>query len=236
MKIMPTETVSQTNAHHRINLYDIFLLPNLMTLVRVALTPFIGYYLWLNTSSATLICVGLMAMAAVTDILDGILARKLNKTSGLGLILDPLADKFFAISLVIELVIFRSFPLWLAIIIIGRDILIVIAGVDMRKRTGWIAPSLIAGKYYFASVSILIFSYVIKFEFGELLMTLVTLFFLLLSSVLYTIRYLRVINNRKPITFADTSLYLTARVIFAGAVIIAYLYRLYTDKLSGILG
>jgi len=104
-------------------------IPNLLTLLRIGLIPvFVGiFYLpadvislyWVNFS-ATLI----FAVAAVTDWLDGWLARRLNQTSAFGAFLDPVADKLMVAAALIVLVELGRVGAVVALIIIGREIAI----------------------------------------------------------------------------------------------------------------
>ncbi|MFH2035972.1 MAG: CDP-alcohol phosphatidyltransferase family protein, partial [Candidatus Zixiibacteriota bacterium] len=105
----------------KINISDFFLIPNLLSFVRILITIPLGYYLAINNNESILICAILLIAAGLTDFLDGLTARVLNQKSLLGLYLDPLADKFMAIILIIELVFTRSFPVWLAVAVIIRD-------------------------------------------------------------------------------------------------------------------
>jgi phosphatidylserine synthase len=73
---------------------------NLLSLSRVALAPVVGYCLWLDTPIGTVIAALMLILAGVTDALDGYLARRLNQVTPLGIALDPIADKLFAVILV----------------------------------------------------------------------------------------------------------------------------------------
>ena len=75
----------------------IFNLPNIVTLVRILLIPLIVgvFYLpdtWLSWENRNLVATAIFILAAVTDWLDGYLARTLNQTSAFGAFLDPVAD------------------------------------------------------------------------------------------------------------------------------------------------
>ena len=103
--------------------------PNSLTMLRIVLIPvFVAiFYLppdiiaphWVNLT-ATLV----FALAAVTDWLDGYLARVLNQTSAIGAFLDPVADKLMVAAALIVLVEFERVGALIALIIIGREIAI----------------------------------------------------------------------------------------------------------------
>ena len=102
-------------------------LPNILTLTRIALIPLIVVLVLINGAPARWIAVGLFALAAITDYLDGYFARKLDIISPLGRMLDPVADKLLVGALLITLSYAGSFTLPLlgaAIAIMLREIAI----------------------------------------------------------------------------------------------------------------
>ena len=103
--------------------------PTALTWLRILLIPvFVGvYYLpdaWLAPAGKNWLAMGIFAAAAITDWLDGWLARKLGLTSAFGAFLDPVADKLMVAAALILLVALGRADAWLAIIIIGREIAI----------------------------------------------------------------------------------------------------------------
>ena len=99
-------------------------IPNMLTLFRVALIPvFVGVF-YLPTSWANGLSAGVFGLAAITDWLDGFLARRLGQTSRFGAILDPVADKLMVAAVLVLIVEADPRPLIAvpAIIIIGREI------------------------------------------------------------------------------------------------------------------
>ena len=76
-------------------------IPNILTITRIILTPFIIYLAYLNNIIGTLL---LIFIASITDMLDGIIARKYHLTSDLGAKLDAISDKLFAGCLIISLI------------------------------------------------------------------------------------------------------------------------------------
>ena len=104
----------------------IFTVSNFVTLSRVLLLPFIVALLKQPVSQGNNILLAILLIySIVSDMLDGYIARKLNQVSVLGKILDPLADKICIGVLVAFAVIYRDLPLWVAVTIITRDVLIV---------------------------------------------------------------------------------------------------------------
>ncbi|HOD65217.1 MAG TPA: CDP-alcohol phosphatidyltransferase family protein [candidate division Zixibacteria bacterium] len=187
-------------------------LPNLLSLSRIAMTPLIGYFLWLDTPAAPFVCVGFLFLAAVTDGLDGYLARRRGLTSDLGRVLDPVADKIMAGVLVLLLVAYRGFPLWLAVVILGRDLLIMAAGLFLLQGRKVVLGSNITGKYTFTAIAFLLGSYVIRFPFGMLVMPPITLALIAFSMILYARVFLRVRRGDRPAPEHDRPGYKMVRV------------------------
>jgi CDP-diacylglycerol--glycerol-3-phosphate 3-phosphatidyltransferase len=106
-----------------------FNLPNLLTWLRIVLIPLmVGvFYLpagWITAHDVDMLAATFFGVAALTDWLDGYLARKLDQTSAFGAFLDPVADKLMVAAALIVLVdLGRAAPL-IAVIIIGREITI----------------------------------------------------------------------------------------------------------------
>jgi CDP-diacylglycerol--glycerol-3-phosphate 3-phosphatidyltransferase len=100
--------------------------PNSLTLFRIVLIPFFALVFYLPYRWSNLACAAIFACAAVTDWLDGYLARRLGQSSAFGAFLDPVADKLMVAVVLVLLV--QSDPLpWLALpaaIIIGREIVV----------------------------------------------------------------------------------------------------------------
>lgn len=109
--------------------FNLWNVPNSLTMLRIVMIPvFVAiFYLppgtipahWVNFSAALV-----FALAAITDWLDGYLARALNQTSAFGAFLDPVADKLMVAAALIVLVEFERVGAIIALIIIGREIAI----------------------------------------------------------------------------------------------------------------
>jgi len=106
-----------------------FNLPNALTWMRIVMIPlFVGVYYvpshWLALPLQNLVATVIFTAAAITDLLDGYLARKLNQTSAFGAFLDPVADKLMVAAALIVLVDLNRLNAVIAVIIIGREITI----------------------------------------------------------------------------------------------------------------
>ena len=96
-------------------------LPNLFTLFRLVLTPFVAISILAETYERALI---LFFLAGISDALDGFLARRLGKITKVGAYLDPVADKILLAAIYISLGAARAIPWWMVGVVFGRDILI----------------------------------------------------------------------------------------------------------------
>lgn len=103
--------------------------PNLLTWLRILLIPlFVGVFYfeksWVSGSAQNLVATVIFVLAALTDWLDGWLARKLDQTSAFGAFLDPVADKLMVAAALVILVQLTRIDAIIALIIIGREITI----------------------------------------------------------------------------------------------------------------
>jgi len=108
---------------------NIYTVPNILTFSRLIAAPVIGY-LVLHDYHAW--AVGLFAYAGITDLVDGYIARKWNLQTVVGTVIDPMADKTLMTILTVCLAIKGTLPVWLAGIILGRDVGLGIAAIYYR--------------------------------------------------------------------------------------------------------
>ena len=101
-------------------------IPTLMTWTRIVAIPLIigVFYLPLSGDTKNLVATVMFVVFALTDWLDGYLARKLNQTSAFGAFLDPVADKFLVCASLLVLVHLGRADVFVALIIVGREIAI----------------------------------------------------------------------------------------------------------------
>jgi len=107
--------------------------PNLITLLRLGLVPVMAYFAW---SGHYAIALPIFLVAALTDFVDGYIARRFQLVSKLGALLDPIADKLNMFVATAVLAWQGQIPVWLAVAIIGRDVVIVVGAVLLRIARG----------------------------------------------------------------------------------------------------
>ena len=97
-------------------------LPNMLTMARVVMIPIVLWLMWQQTPHTNFWATIIYSLAAVTDFVDGYLARKMGLTSVLGNFLDPLADKLIVLATLVMMVELGHVPSWPVIIIAGREL------------------------------------------------------------------------------------------------------------------
>lgn len=120
-------------------------LPILLTLLRIFFVPLLVVLLLTKGANMDLWAVGVFLLAAVTDLLDGYLARKHSQVTTLGILLDPLADKLLTSAAFIALVELQLVPAWMVVIIVGREL--AVTGLRaIASARGWALEASDLGK------------------------------------------------------------------------------------------
>ncbi|MEJ7635613.1 CDP-alcohol phosphatidyltransferase family protein [Aeromicrobium sp.] len=128
----------------------ILTIPNALSFVRLLLVP---VFLWLVLGPKhDELALAVLMVSGITDYLDGKLARKFNQTSKIGAILDPVADRFFILAVVIGLGYRDIIPWWLAIILPLRDVFLFSLVPFLRTRGYSSLPVHFLGKAATASL------------------------------------------------------------------------------------
>jgi CDP-diacylglycerol--glycerol-3-phosphate 3-phosphatidyltransferase len=125
----------------------IWTLPNILTIARIALAPVIALLPFINGYIPKLVAFAVFLAAAISDFYDGRLARERNEITDLGKILDPLADKLLLIATLIpifwitrypmrqyEIPWWGNLPLWVLILLIGREVAMTVFRQVAKKR------------------------------------------------------------------------------------------------------
>jgi cardiolipin synthase (CMP-forming) len=103
---------------------EVLNIPNVLSLLRIALVP---VFLWFLLQEMFVSAITVLAIAGLTDFLDGFLARKLNQTTKLGKMLDPVADRLYIFATLLALSVTGYVPWWLAGLVILRDLLMLVS-------------------------------------------------------------------------------------------------------------
>ncbi len=162
-------------------------LPNLLSLVRLGLLP--GFALALVHQRPTL-ALGVLALMALTDALDGHLARRWHQVSTLGKILDHVIDKVIILTTTLLLIRYRDLPAWVFWLILTREVLTILATAYMFYRHGVMGQSSKLGRATGVAMAVTLVFYLFEWPYRTgLLYT--TLSLALLASLNYLRLYAR---------------------------------------------
>jgi CDP-diacylglycerol--glycerol-3-phosphate 3-phosphatidyltransferase len=129
--------------------------PTVLTLLRIVLIPFLIVSIRLPFEGHEFIALGIFLLASFTDTVDGFWARRTNKVTALGQLLDPIADKLLVVSAFICLVETGTVPAWMAVVIVGREI--AVTGFRaIAASKGLVIPASWPGKIKMAMETIII--------------------------------------------------------------------------------
>lgn len=106
--------------------------PNLLTLSRIVMTPFIVFFIIVEQFMAGLL---MLIVAGLTDMLDGLWAKRMNCQTTIGAYLDPIADKLMLIGCIVALFIIDVVPLYLFLAVIFRDVIIIVGAIAYELVT-----------------------------------------------------------------------------------------------------
>ncbi len=102
----------------------VFNTPNLLTMARIAAIPLLAVLLTSPSKDAGFWSAALFSLAAITDWLDGYLARRMQIVTVFGKFLDPIADKLIVMAALIMILPYDRVPAWMVLVILGREIII----------------------------------------------------------------------------------------------------------------
>lgn len=179
-------------------------LPNLITLARMALIPWIAWALYESRYADAFV---LFAIAAFSDAVDGFLARHFGWQSRLGAILDPLADKGMILAAMFALVLADLLPAWLLALSLTRDVSIVILSTHYNffVRPGFVPRPSMFGKLHTVLEAALILVVILEAWQGwgldELrgILLMVVAFSTLVSAFDYYRQYRRLPGKETPL-------------------------------------
>ena len=168
-------------------------IPNILTIIRFILIPFIFISV---INQHYLIGIIIFTISAITDVLDGYIARKYNYITDIGKLIDPLADKLTQLALLLALTLLKLIPLWILIIVFIKELTIIISASFLYSRKDVVVYSKWYGKlattlFYLAIVSSLIinqFHIQTPFKFDLYLFYLAVLS-TIFSLIMYCIKF-----------------------------------------------
>ena len=171
-------------------------LPNKLTMLRVLMVPLyclIYLTVWIPYPARDLVAMAVFAIASLTDLFDGKIARKTHQVTDFGKFMDPLADKLLVGSAVICFVETGLLPAWAAVILIGREF--VISGFRLvAAGKGVVIAADIWGKIKTTVQMIMIISLLIPFQIPFLgILQQILIYASVLLTLISVVNYIR--NN-----------------------------------------
>lgn len=138
---------------------DLFTPSNLISIMRVM---FVMPAIFCIMAQLYFLVAAIFIAAVITDLLDGIIARRTDSVTELGKIVDPLADKIFIGLVVITMAFYDLIPIWFIVIILVRDLVILAGGVWAKKKLGVVLPSNYPGKIAVITIALTLFLIIIR--------------------------------------------------------------------------
>ncbi|MBI5683265.1 MAG: CDP-diacylglycerol--glycerol-3-phosphate 3-phosphatidyltransferase [Deltaproteobacteria bacterium] len=179
---------------------NIWNIPNVLSLSRIVSAPLLIVILLNPTQYYSLLAAAIFSLAALTDWLDGYLARRMNITTSLGKFLDPLADKLLIMTVLIMLIPADRVSAWMVSLIVGREIAVTGLRAVISKE-GIVISASNLGKYktafqIAAAIPLLIHYPFLGIDFHSIGIILLypALIFTLWSGVDYFVGFLKIVS------------------------------------------
>ncbi len=174
-------------------------LPNKLTVLRLILTPILILFMTMKYENDIFnleygsgisfsgfllytIVLGLFVLIAVTDFLDGYIARRDNLITNFGKLMDPIADKVFVFSVCMVLVKYDLLSLWLVLILLAREFVVVGVRVLIMENSSKVVPAINSAKLK-TLLQMFALTFILLFGFGKVINSIVMLPAVVLSIV-----------------------------------------------------
>ena len=171
-------------------------IPNILSILRLFVTVF---FVLAVQQGRLKLALGLFILQGVSDVLDGFLARIMNKRTALGAFLDPIADKAMLVSAYVALYFHDIIPLWVTLIVLTRDVVVSVGFLILYKIFGRVKliPS-VCGKI---STALQILTVVYLLWSGDrayqYFFFYPTVFFTIVAGIQYVVRGIRILTKRE---------------------------------------
>ncbi|MBM6613956.1 CDP-alcohol phosphatidyltransferase family protein [Desemzia sp. RIT804] len=172
------------------NRKEIFTIPNILSIVRLILVPvFVSFYLNAASAQDYRIAGIIILFSGITDLVDGIIARKFNQITDIGKLLDPVADKVTQAAIVFCLMVRFQYMWIIVVLFLVKELSMLIWNIVLIKKNKKLDGALWYGKVstavFYACMTIMVAFPTISDAVANGLMA-ITGFFLFLSFILYT--------------------------------------------------
>jgi len=173
--------------------------PNIISIFRICLVPIFVIVFFSDRTDSHLYAVLVYAVAALSDFLDGFLARKFKASSNLGKFLDPLGDKLMTISVMLCITIDGLIPVWAVLLVGAKELLMGVGGLVLHKKANVELPaSNLIGKtstvvFFLVCVSLMIFRNIS--QWGSIALISIAIGLTFISLVSYLIKYIKIMKS-----------------------------------------
>lgn len=172
----------------------IITVPNILSLIRLFLViPMI--FALINQENILAVLIGFLA--TIIDGMDGYIARRFNQISEFGKMIDPFADKLFVGATIIILLVQARLPLWFALTIWIRDLLLLIGGLLVARKLKFVLPSQRFGKIAAFVVALTLLFAILGIETIAQYLYIFAAFMLISSFIYYTVRMIIIVKKEK---------------------------------------
>lgn len=166
-----------------------YALPNFFTALRLVFLPFIIFFLYKGTRTGDIVALIFMFFACVTDYLDGHYARKLNKLSNVGRMLDPLIDKISVGSAMLVLACMKGLPYWYVFIVIARDLFLLFTSTLVISKKRLITESNKLGKWTSTLLALVVITFTLNVPVVKYIFMYLTLLLVPMTIIGYIRKY-----------------------------------------------
>jgi cardiolipin synthase len=181
-------------------------IPNFLSLFRLVLVPCFAVIYMSSIRHASVYAGAIFLIAALTDIIDGYIARMYDKITKIGRILDPLADKLLQLTALACLSLKDVIPLIFCYIFIAKELLMIVGGMFMVNKLNDVMPSNLLGKIltFLMSASIaaaIFFREAVDRKYPDLFPILFGILAVLAIAVLiiYAVKYILCLSNKRDL-------------------------------------
>jgi len=165
--------------------------PNVLTSIRIGLVPPMIYsYLYMTKNGET-VAFFIFLFSAITDVLDGYIARKYNMITKLGTVLDPLADKMMLISVLTIFVLSNKIRFWVLALMAFKELLMIFGAYFLYNSDDVVIPANIYGKISTLMFYLSGFAIMLDLQIGMVLMNLFVMINMI-SLIIYLYRFVSV--------------------------------------------
>lgn len=168
-------------------------IPNLLTFIRFLLIPFMAFFLFNNQLIPAL---AIYITASITDVIDGLVARKFNMITALGKILDPMADKLLQFTALIGLWYINIIPFWITFIFFLKELLMGLGCIKLLRKdiiiqSKWFGKATTC-MFFLAIIVSMLSVYYKELDPYPIKLMILALLMTLFSLIMYLINYMKI--------------------------------------------